>query len=172
MRLCAILLAFTLSLAPAVSYAQESAKKAPERAVHTCSTKDSSTYALACNIYKEARGEGLEGQMAIGFVTINRSQHEKFPESVRKVVYQHKQFSWTIYKNGYKIRDREMWNQSLQVAKFLMKIKNNPAAYDFLDNTNGSLYFHTTAIKPYWSKSFKKTVVIGNHQFYKLKESS
>lgn len=172
MKFSALLLAFTLSSAPAVSYAKESAKNTPQHVIHTCSTRDSSTYALACNIYKEARGEGLEGQMAIGFVTINRSQHEKFPESVRKVVYQKKQFSWTIYKNGYKIRDREMWEQSLSVAKFMMKIRNNPAAYSFLDNTNGSLYFHTTDIKPYWAKSFKKTVVIGNHQFYKPKETS
>ncbi|AXN57907.1 hypothetical protein [Acinetobacter phage ABPH49] len=82
--------------------------------------------------------------MAIGFVTINRAQHDKFPTSVRKVVYQHKQFSWTIYKNGYKIRNQEVWEQSIKISKFLIKIRNMPVLYNYLDNTHGSLYFHTT----------------------------
>lgn len=171
MRLATLLLACILSLAPANAQAKESVKKPLNPVVHVCSHKDNSTYALACNIYKEARGEGLDGQLAIGFVTINRSQHEKFPESVRKVVYQHKQFSWTIYKNGYKIRDREAWESSVAVSKFLMKIRDKDSLYRRLDNTKGSLYFHTTEVKPYWAKSFKKTVKIGNHQFYKTKES-
>ena len=43
---------------------------------------------LAKNIYFEARGESLAGKLAVAKVTLNRTKHEDFPDSVCKVVYQ------------------------------------------------------------------------------------
>lgn len=170
--LAAALAACVLSLAPAASYAKESTKKL-NPVVHVCTKKDSSVDALACNIYKEGRGESLNGQMAIAFVTMNRAMHDKFPSSVRRVVYQPSQFSWTNdNRPGYKIRDAEAWETAHKIAKFVYRIRNKTSLYNLLDNTNGSIYYHHTGIRPYWSKHFKKTVTIDNHVFYKAKEKS
>lgn len=33
--------------------------------------------------------------------------------------------------------------------------------------TNGATYFHTTAVRPSWSKRFTRTTKIGSHIFYR-----
>ena len=43
---------------------------------------------LALNIYFEARGEPLQGKLAVGHVVINRVGDEKFPANVCQVVLQ------------------------------------------------------------------------------------
>ena len=71
--IAALIAASVLSLAPtAVSAKDNTPKKKLAPAVHVCKKTDSSVDALACNIYWEARGENISGQMAIGFVTLNR----------------------------------------------------------------------------------------------------
>lgn len=166
------LLACTLSLASSQANAKESVKKPLNPVVHVCKKTDRSIDALACNIYKEGRGEPPIGQFSVGFVTLNRIDHEFFPSSVKKVVYQNKQFSWTNSGTNIKIRDAEAWATSKQVARILYALRTNPYVYKKLDPTKGAVYFHTTAVKPYWAKNFKKTATIGNHQFYKIKEST
>lgn len=47
---------------------------------------------LAAMIYCEARGEGIEGQTAVGAVIMNRVHSDKFPNSVLGVIYQSGQF--------------------------------------------------------------------------------
>ena len=50
---------------------------------------------LAENIYHEARGEGIEGMLAVGHVTMNRVESSRFPDTVCGVVRQTKYIkSW------------------------------------------------------------------------------
>lgn len=169
--IAALFAASALSLAPATALAKENApKKKLAPAVHVCKKNDSSVNALACNIYMESRGENISGQMAVGFVTLNRLKDEGYPESIRKVVYQSSQFSWTLTKNGYAVRDAESWTVAQDIAKFLYKIRNNEVLYNRLDPTHGATHFHTKKVKPYWTKYFTKTAVIGYHVFYKPKK--
>lgn len=173
-----IILTCMLSLVPVSSQAKESIKKpitksvvkTTQKAMHTCAKKDSSRTVLACNIYKEARGEGVFGMLAVGFVTLNRLDHDKFPASVRGVVYQKKQFSWTIYKNGLKIYNKESWEQAQATANFLLLLKKGGIVYNVLDFTMGSLYYHTHQVKPVWRHKLSPTVTVGNHTFYKDKQ--
>lgn len=47
-------------------------------------------------VYHEARGEPLEGQAAVARVVMNRAKYPKtFGDSICKVVYQKRQFSWS-----------------------------------------------------------------------------
>lgn len=168
-----ILAACILSLAPTVVQAKESIKKPVKvvnKAIHTCAKKDSSRTVLACNIYKEARGEGVFGMLAVGFVTLNRLDHDKFPTSLRGVVYQKKQFSWTIYKNGLKVYDKDSWERAKVTANFLLLLKKGGIVYNTLDFTMGSLYYHTHQAKPIWRHNLYPTVNVGNHTFYKDKQ--
>lgn len=142
-------------------------------AIHICSKSDPSYKILACNLYKEARGEGTKGMMAVGFVTLNRLDDPAFPDSVRKVVYQPSQFSWTNSKKvaSYKIHNRDSWKEAVSISKSLIYLHNlNKFAYDFLDFSRGSVYYHSTEVNPYWSKSFDRVGKIGNHIFYSRKE--
>lgn len=171
--IAALFAASVFSLAPASALAKDSTpKKKLAPAVHVCKKNDSSVNALACNIYFESRGENISGQMAVGFVTLNRLKHDGYPESVRKVVYQSAQFSWTMVKNGYTVRDPEAWMVAQDIAKFIYKIRNNEVLYSRLDPTHGATHFHTKRVRPYWIKFFTKTATIGYHVFYKPKENA
>lgn len=165
----ALIAVCALSLGTSKALAKDNApKKKLDPVIHVCKKNDSSLNALACNIYHESRGESLSGQLAVGFVTMNRLKSEKYPHTVRKVVYQSSQFSWT--STTYNVRDKEAWRVAKDISKFICKIRNNEVLYDKVDPTHGSTHFHTKKVKPYWRKHFTKVVTIGNHVFYKPKE--
>ena len=52
---------------------------------------DERTICLAQNIYHEARGEMIEGQIAVSNVVINRVESKQFPNDICSVVYQRNQ---------------------------------------------------------------------------------
>lgn len=52
-------------------------------------------------ISAEARGEGYEGQVAVGAVILNRVKHPSFPDSISGVVYQNGAFSCVNDSNWY-----------------------------------------------------------------------
>lgn len=110
---------------------------------------------LARNIYHEARGEAYKGQLAVAIVTLNRVKSKKYSNSICGVVYQHKQFSWTLNKN--KITDRAAWDKAIHVAQYAI------VKYDDL-KTFKATHYHHIRIKPRWG--LQKVAKIGNHVFY------
>lgn len=49
---------------------------------------------LGANIYHEARGEPEIGRIAVAWVTLNRVESDRFPDTICEVVTQPGQFSW------------------------------------------------------------------------------
>lgn len=113
---------------------------------------------LARNIYHEARGEGLSGQIAVAQVTVNRVRNPKFQNTVCAVVYAHRQFSWTLDKTK-RVRDTKAWAASVAVAKAVLT-----QSIQLPDFT--ATHFHTKQVKPYWAKHKRVVAVINNHIFY------
>lgn len=118
---------------------------------------------LAHNIYHEARGEPVKGQIAVGMVTMNRAKNNKFPSSVCGVVTQKVkntcQFSWVCMKRLPKIKDEVYAN----IKELAEKIYFG----DIKDITKGATFFHNNEVKPAWSETKQMTAVIGNHVFYR-----
>ena len=131
---------------------QSLAIPAPVPIVPAISSKD--IKCLTDNIYHEARGEPLAGQVAVAKVTINRTKHKSFPKNLCEVVYQPKQFSWTI-KKPKKPVDIEAWNN----AKY--------AAYTALASKKPfpAIYYHNLTVKPGWAHNKKVLAKIGGHVF-------
>lgn len=126
---------------------------------------------LALNIYHEARGEPLAGQLAVAQVVLNRVKSPKFPDTVCEVVHQGQynkttpiknrcQFSWWCDGKSDVPKDNTAWEEIAELATKLVTKQN-------VDITEGALYYHTTNIDPYWSKQFKQTVIINSHVFYR-----
>lgn len=72
---------------------------------------DSELRYMTSIIYCEARGESYAGQKAVGIVVMNRVRSNKFPNSVKEVIYQSGQFS--PVRNGHlkkalKLYDKQM----------------------------------------------------------------
>ncbi|ADP02639.1 cell wall hydrolase SleB [Salmonella phage PVPSE1] len=158
--------AFSLTTTPVL--AKENAKK--PKVIHLCKKDDTAVNILACNMYREARGESDHGLMSIAFVTLNRKDNDKFPRTVKKIVYQPGQFSWTSYSTSFKVYEKDRWEKAKEFAEVLTKIhNNNKIVYDAIDITKGSTYYHSKKVKPYWTKAMIRTVSIDNHIYYKEK---
>jgi len=121
---------------------------------------------LALNIYHEARGEPLQGKIAVAHVVLNRVAATGFPGDVCEVIKQggerrrHRcQFSWWCDGRSDQPRDLAAWRESLLVALLIRR-----GATD--DPTEGALWYHADSVQPYWSKIFKKHLKIGKHIFY------
>jgi N-acetylmuramoyl-L-alanine amidase len=98
-------------------------------------------------IHHEAKGESLEGQIAVANVVLNRVKSNKFPNTVCGVVKQRGQFSWYGKK--------PMTNQKQQLALEVLKGRHP-------NNVKGALFFTNFSIR------FNKRIlyVVGRHRFY------
>lgn len=120
---------------------------------------------LAKNIYFEARGEPVAGQVAVGLTTINRTKSRYFPDTICEVVYQRGQFSWTADGNSDNIRQLEVYSDIYSIAELLYtEYSINDS---FPDLVEGATHFHTSDVDPSW-RNKELTVSIGNHNFYKV----
>ncbi|MFD1803948.1 cell wall hydrolase [Mixta tenebrionis] len=115
---------------------------------------------LALNIYHEARGEPLKGQIAIASVTMNRANWDI--NQICPVVYAPKQFSWThLTKTAWRYPpgSDKSWQRAQQIAH---QIING----ELSDVTNGATYYHNQTVTPVWRNEFARTATIGSHVFY------
>lgn len=116
---------------------------------------------LAKNIYYEARGEPVSGQIAVALVTINRVESTRYADTICGVVYQKGQFSWT--KSPTKRVSEESWREAVEIAKRALS-----GAYDNLMPNFEALYFHSARLRNmgcYHKKHRPQLVKIGNHVF-------
>jgi spore germination cell wall hydrolase CwlJ-like protein len=114
---------------------------------------------LAGAVYFEAKGESLEGQLAVARVIINRAKSGRFASSLCGVVYQPSQFSFVRGRGMPPIRTESRdWREAVAIAQI--------AAQDEWDSlAEGALYFHARRVTPGWGKT--KLASIDNHIFYR-----
>lgn len=116
-------------------------------------------FTLALNIYHEARGSTYEDKVAVAEVTMNRVRSERFPNTVQEVVYQYKQFSWTLSKRSREPKELEAWVECQKIALFVYSQKK-PLIVD----VNTLHYVHNTIVhKTKWARGFKNRKKIGAH---------
>jgi spore germination cell wall hydrolase CwlJ-like protein len=114
-------------------------------------------------LYFEARGESLEGQIAVAEVILNRVDSPLYPRSVCGVVKQRGgggcQFSYVCQGKG-KMRETAAADLAGRIARAMLD-----GAPRLL--TDGATHFHTRGVRPGWSKRFAHTTTIGAHAFYR-----
>jgi len=116
---------------------------------------------MALNVYFEARGETLLGQLGVAETTINRVKSPRYPDTVCEVVWQRKQFSWTHDGKSDKPTDSNAWAQAQEVARIVLE--NEGTTFIGEDIT----HFHADYVRPYWAGSYEKVAQVGTHIFYK-----
>lgn len=115
---------------------------------------------LALNIYHEARGSTYEDKVAVAEVTMNRLRSENYPKTMREVVYQYKQFSWTFLKKNHKPLEREAWRECLDIANDVYYKGNTILDKDVLHYVQSKI-----VDKVKWAKFFKNRRIIGAHTY-------
>lgn len=114
---------------------------------------------LASAIYFEARGESLDGQLAVGNVVINRVQSGRFPASYCGVVYQPEQFSFVRGHSMPSVREgSSAWREAVAIAQIADDGSwKSPAP--------GALFFHAARVSPNWRLT--RLARVDNHVFYR-----
>lgn len=111
---------------------------------------------LTLNVYHEARSEPQIGQVAVAHVTLNRATDLNL--SVKDVVRQPYQFSWTFQKKSYVPEDPQAFFKCMHSVYLALQ------SYDF---TTGATFYHLDDVKPFWASQLKYVDQYGSHKFYK-----
>jgi N-acetylmuramoyl-L-alanine amidase len=138
---------------------------------------------VALTLLGEARGEGVDGMLAVGMVVQQRSiERKKRPATI---CLQPRQFScW----NGMGIRaaGRKWFSEDRNATAYARELARQIVKGDKLDRSKVGFanHFHAKWVTkenedgekekvlmelPYWAKDQNATKTIGNHIFYRLK---
>jgi len=123
-------------------------------------TREDKVFWLAINIYHEARGESLAGQIAVGHVVLNRCQKSK--KTVKDIVLAPFQFSWHNCNKFPAIKDYDALQACFRAANGILEERGTGENLSGADH-----YFAEYITPPGWSKGMTKIAKIGKHIFYK-----
>jgi hypothetical protein len=124
---------------------------------------------LARAVYYEARGEAMDGQIAVAQVVLNRARSKQWPSTICGVVNQGIErgekcqfsfacFSHLIAPNG------PLWEQAKSVAEEAL------AGRGWLRELVEATHYHTTGVAPIWRLNLTPINTIGAHVFYRGNE--
>ncbi len=117
-------------------------------------------------LYFEARGESIAGIVAVAEVILNRVENPKYPKTVCGVIRQGVgnaetcQFSYMCDGRPERMTEREAYQRVGKIARIMLD--GQPRML-----TGGATHFHTTRVRPSWSRAFERTARIGEHVFYR-----
>ncbi|HEY0325672.1 MAG TPA: cell wall hydrolase [Allosphingosinicella sp.] len=117
---------------------------------------------LASAVYFEARGESLEGQLAVAEVVMNRAASGRYPSTLCGVVEQPWQFSFVNATRSIPNanRDSAAWRRAVAIARI--------AQDGVTDQLSGDcLWYHADYVSPSWGRRLNRVTKIGLHIFYR-----
>ena len=116
---------------------------------------------IAVAIYHEARGETLEGQLAVARVIMNRAASGKYPPTWCGTVKQPWQFSFVRnYQFPYTDKDCAAWRRAVAITRLAI---NNVVP----TLSNDVLWYHADYVSPSWGRRLTYVNKIGAHIFYR-----
>lgn len=127
----------------------------------TSAALDQQTNCLATAVYFEARGESLEGQLAVARVVMNRAASGRYPPDWCSVVKQPAQFSF-VRHGAFPQADTncQAWRKAEAIAQI--------AAANIVPSISSDvLWYHADYVAPTWRRSLQEVQQIGAHIFYR-----
>ena len=129
---------------------------------------------LAMNLYHETRGETLAGNIAVGYVTMNRVADKRYPDTVCGVVHQAKYHGWDLV-NPIRNRCQFSWycdgiSDNPQDGKAMLEsviLAQHIIEGTVTDISEGATHYHAKYVNPYWSDDMTVVLEVGQHIFYK-----
>jgi hypothetical protein len=116
---------------------------------------------IAVAVYHEARGESLEGQMAVAQVIKNRAMSGKYPSDWCGVVKQPWQFSFVRHGQFPSVDvNSEAWRKAVGITRLAVAnaVPSVPKECH---------WYHANYVAPRWSNNLQRVEQIGAHIFYR-----
>jgi N-acetylmuramoyl-L-alanine amidase len=122
---------------------------------------DEETNCLATAVYFEARGESLEGQLAVAHVVMNRAASGRYRSDWCGVVKQPAQFSFVRHGEFPSVdTNSAAWQRAEAIAEL--------AAANVVPSVSSDvLWYHADYVAPTWRHSLQEVQQIGAHIFYR-----
>lgn len=111
---------------------------------------------LARLVHAEAKGEPYEGKIAVAEVVLNRVSDDRFPDSVKEVIYQDKQFQPVDNGSINKPAD----NESKKAVTEAVKQSGQ-------EDDDSVFFYNPDIVSKTWLQTRTVTKEIGNHRFAK-----
>jgi spore germination cell wall hydrolase CwlJ-like protein len=124
---------------------------------------DEQANCIAVAIYHEARGESLDGQLAVARVIMNRAASGKYPPSWCGTVKQPWQFSFVNPRTGHMPGvnvESASWRKAQAITR--LAIANVVPSL-----SNDVLWYHADYVAPSWGRRLSFVSKIGTHIFYR-----
>ena len=124
---------------------------------------DEEANCMAVAVYHEARGETLEGQLAVARVIMNRAVSGKYPTTWCGVVKQPWQFSFVNPRTGYMPgvdQASYAWRKAQGITRLAMANAVPSLSTDVL-------WYHADYVAPSWGRRLTRVDKIGAHIFYR-----
>ena len=122
---------------------------------------DQETSCLATAVYFEARGESLEGQLAVAHVVMNRAASGRYPPDWCSGVKQPAQFSFVRHGEFPSVDTNcDAWRKAEAIAEL--------AASNIVPSVSSDvLWYHADYVAPSWRRNLQEVQQIGAHIFYR-----
>jgi len=120
-------------------------------------------------IYFEARGEPVNGQIAVAQVVLNRVFSGYYPSTVCGVVYQNSerhlacQFTFTCDGIREVVREPDAWDRAKKIANESLDGEL------WLPEVGKATHYHAYWVHPSWVHEMTKVYKVGVHTFYRPK---
>jgi N-acetylmuramoyl-L-alanine amidase len=124
---------------------------------------DQEANCIAVAVYHEARGETLEGQLAVARVIMNRAASGKYPASWCGTVRQPWQFSFVNPRTGQfpsTNQSSESWRKAVAITRLAVGNAVPSLSTDVL-------WYHADYVAPSWGRRLTQASKIGTHIFYR-----
>lgn len=143
---------------------KESVKQIPEMKPLTKSEKQ-----ILCNAWEdcklltelivyEARSEPLEGKRLVAKTVMNRVEHKSWPDTIKEVIYEPKQFSYIEDMHKQRTPTDGDWLEASSVAFNVL--------HGYIDVDSDVTFYHERSINPFWADHKEMVADVGNHKFY------
>ncbi len=127
----------------------------------TSAALDQETTCLATAVYFEARGESLDGQLAVARVVMNRAASGRYASDWCGVVKQPAQFSFVHHGQfPYIDTSSSAWSKAQAIARLAVANVVPSVGSDVL-------WYHADYVAPAWRRSLQEVEQIGAHIFYR-----
>ena len=127
----------------------------------TAAPLDAESNCLATAVYFEARGESVDGQLAVARVVMNRAASGKYPPSWCATVKQPWQFSFVRHGEFPPVDSNcDAWRKAEAIARL--------AAANVVPSVSTDvLWYHADYVAPSWRNNLTEVRKIGQHIFYR-----